>query len=133
MAIHWVAFCLTDVGVLHGLLLSSCRNIARQSEGQTAATYERYALYYKYHCIRSLRSSMIEDGSAPSDQTIAKSLLLAFDEVSCATETGTSCSATMLQLTSCLLNSAWTRTLVCPRDTWMRAAGWLSSEVDSGL
>ncbi|KAJ9139216.1 hypothetical protein NKR23_g8111 [Pleurostoma richardsiae] len=80
MAIHWVAFCLTDVGVLHGLLLSSCRNIARQSEGPTAATYERYALYYKYHCIRSLRSSMIEDGSAPSDQTIAKSLLLAFDE-----------------------------------------------------
>ncbi|KUI65842.1 hypothetical protein VM1G_02332 [Cytospora mali] len=84
MVVHWVSFCLTDVGLLQGLFLASCRNLAKIHRNSNnlaeADIYEQRALHYRGECLRSMRDSMPGDGNAVTDYTVGKALFLAFNE-----------------------------------------------------
>ncbi|ROV92987.1 hypothetical protein VMCG_09004 [Cytospora schulzeri] len=84
MIVHWVRLCLTDVGLLQGIFLASCRNLAKihrnSANPAEADMYEQRALQYRGECLRSMHESMSRDGKAVTDYTVGKALFLAFNE-----------------------------------------------------
>ncbi|KUI57797.1 hypothetical protein VP1G_05078 [Cytospora mali] len=84
MVVNWISFCLSDVGLLQGLFLASCRNLAKihrnSNNPAEADIYEQRALHYRGECLRSMRDSMPGYGNAVTDYTVGKALLLAFNE-----------------------------------------------------
>lgn len=80
---HWLPFIITDSGLLAGIFLSSCRNLALQgSHAQADYDYLQIAMMYKGECIRSVNAAIAAERPIVSDATIAKTLLLCADEVS---------------------------------------------------
>ncbi len=81
MAEEWVSLALSDVGLLSGLLLAACRHLSLQSHRQEQY-YLRPATQYKLACVQALnRAISVEGSSAISDATVAKAMVLAYDEV----------------------------------------------------
>ncbi|KAF3762800.1 hypothetical protein M406DRAFT_72789 [Cryphonectria parasitica EP155] len=84
MTTHWVNFCLTDLGLLQGIFLASCRNLVksqrRSGNHQEADMYEQRALQYKGECLRSMREAMPEAGQPVTDNVIGMTLFFAFNE-----------------------------------------------------
>ena len=75
-----VPLALTDAGAVYGLLLSACRHVAlRLEQNQRFLTL---GIAYKLACLRALNEAISTDGAAPTDLTVVKALLLAYDEVS---------------------------------------------------
>lgn len=83
---HWITFCLSDTGLLHGKFLALCRSLAmihrNWNNPAEAEMYEQRALRYRGECLRSMRDCMPADGTAVIDYTVGKALLFACNEVS---------------------------------------------------
>jgi hypothetical protein len=81
--LYWLPFVVTDSGLLAGIFLSSCRNLAlRGHQAQANYDYSQIATMYKLECIRSVNAAIAAEGLIISETTIAKTLLLCADEVS---------------------------------------------------
>lgn len=88
MITKWVPFCLTDAGLIQGILLASSQYFANlhyssgsQEEGQR---YEQKALYHRGQLLRAMSDSMPQDTRDVTDNIIAKGMFLAFNEVCAA-------------------------------------------------
>jgi hypothetical protein len=79
MATHWVQLAATDPGMLAGVFMVACRNLATLHH---AEIYTSQALKYKSECIGMLRQGIRSEGTSVSDLTITKTLALASDAVS---------------------------------------------------
>ncbi|KAL7935661.1 hypothetical protein V8C35DRAFT_321263 [Trichoderma chlorosporum] len=82
--LHWLPFVVTDSGLLAGIFLSSCRNLALYGH-QTESSYDycQIAMMYKLECIKSVNAAIATEGPLISESTIAKTLLLCADEYMC--------------------------------------------------
>jgi hypothetical protein len=76
----WIQLATTDRGLLDATFLSTCRSLVAL---QVPGRYYEQALKYKHDCIRSLNSAISREGRSPSASTIATTLALASDAVSC--------------------------------------------------
>ncbi|KAL7905471.1 hypothetical protein GGI35DRAFT_138434 [Trichoderma velutinum] len=82
--LYWLPFVVTDSGLLAGILLSSCRNLALHGHRLEANyDYSQFAMMYKLECIRSVNAAIAAEGSTITEATIAKTLLLGTDEYLC--------------------------------------------------
>ena len=79
----WVPLALTEHGLLDAVFLAACRDICGswESHPQQQQHYLQLACWYKLSCIKSLKESICTE-VVFSDATVAKTLMLAFDEVS---------------------------------------------------
>jgi hypothetical protein len=86
MTTTWVAFCLTDPGLVQGILLASSQVFANlyYSAGnrEYGNHFEQRALYHRGELLRLMADSMPRDKRDVTDKVIAKGLFLAFNEVS---------------------------------------------------
>lgn len=77
----WVPLALTEVGLLDALFLAACRHIYRSCQHpQQQQKFLHLACHYKLACTKSLRDSISVEVFY-SDATVAKTLMLAYDEV----------------------------------------------------
>ncbi|KAL7953844.1 hypothetical protein V8C34DRAFT_317832 [Trichoderma compactum] len=82
--LYWLPFVVTESGLLAGILLSSCRNLAlRGHRAQENHEYSQLAMMYKLECIRSVNEAIAAEGLTITETTIAKTLLLCADEFMC--------------------------------------------------
>ncbi|KAF3062996.1 hypothetical protein CFAM422_010389 [Trichoderma lentiforme] len=82
--LYWLPFVVTDSGLLAGIFLSSCRNLAlREHRPQANHEYSQLAMMYKLECIRSVNEAIAAEGPIITETTIAKTLLLCADEFMC--------------------------------------------------
>jgi hypothetical protein len=78
----WVPLALTEVGLLDSLFLAACRHLyGNCQQPEQKQRFVKLAAHYKLACARSLRKAISAEAFF-SDATIAKSLMLAYDEVS---------------------------------------------------
>lgn len=83
----WLPFIITDPGLLAAVLLASCRNMLLHNRkgdafGHGQANWQKLALKYKIECITSVNAAILAEQPHISDATIAKSIVMATDEVS---------------------------------------------------
>lgn len=82
---QWVGFCLTDPGLLQGILLASSQYFANlhYSTGnlEEGNRFHERALYYRGQLLRAMSNSMPQDTRDVTDNIIAKGMFLAFNEV----------------------------------------------------
>lgn len=78
MKSQWLPFAFTDVGLINGMLFIASHSLAALYNNDL---YHLRALNYKVLCIHSTNMAISRKGDNISDLTIAKSLLLASDEV----------------------------------------------------
>lgn len=85
MITKWVAFCLTDAGLVQGMLLASSQYFANlhyssgdQEEGRK---FEQRSFHHRGRLLRSMSDSMPQDTRDVTDTTVAKGMFLAFNEV----------------------------------------------------
>lgn len=78
MKSQWLPLAMTDVGLINGMLSIASHSLAALYNDKA---YFLRALNYKGLCIRSTNMAISREGDNISDLTIAKSLLLASDEV----------------------------------------------------
>lgn len=82
MTVHWVSFCLTDIGLFKGIMLTACRSLSKlQRHMKHAEMYEQRALQYRGECLRHASETMPGVGQPVGDNAIAMSGHLAFTEV----------------------------------------------------
>lgn len=84
---EWIPLSFTDSGMMSGLLLTACRSLhdLYQNGPFQAAPYLQLALKYKLALMRSISSDISkqgEQGASIAELTIAKTIMLAGDEVS---------------------------------------------------
>lgn len=83
MKLYWLPFVVTDSGLLAGILLSSCRNLAlRGHQARANQDYLQNAMMYKVECIRSVNAAIAAERPIINEITIATTLILCADEVS---------------------------------------------------
>lgn len=85
MLTHWVPFCLTDPGLLQGIMLASSQYFANlhyssgnQEEGNR---FQQTALYHRGQLLRAMTDSMPQDTRDVTDNIIAKGMFLSYNEV----------------------------------------------------
>ncbi|KAH0525927.1 hypothetical protein TsFJ059_009325 [Trichoderma semiorbis] len=82
--LYWLPFVVTDSGLLAGIFLSSCRNLALcEHQPHANHEYSQLAMMYKLECIRSVNEAIAAEGPTITETTIAKTLLLCADEFMC--------------------------------------------------
>lgn len=85
MTTKWVDFCLTDAGLVQGILLASSQYFANlhYSSGnrEEGKKFEQRALHHRGQLLRSMSDSVPQDTRDVTDTTVAKGLFLAFNEV----------------------------------------------------
>lgn len=81
IAAQWVQMAAADDGMLAALLLVGCRS--RLAATQYPTTYSTEALRYRIQTISSVREELSQDVLRINDTTIAKTLVLALEAVSC--------------------------------------------------
>ncbi|KAJ0120646.1 hypothetical protein J7T55_015377 [Diaporthe amygdali] len=85
MRTHWVNFCLTDAGLLQGMLLASSQHFANlyheAGNPKEAKAYEQQALHHRGQLLRAMSDSMPRDTRDVTDYTVAKGMFLAYNEV----------------------------------------------------
>ncbi|KAH9902144.1 hypothetical protein F4778DRAFT_736448 [Xylariomycetidae sp. FL2044] len=78
MAANWLFFGSTDIEILRGFLLTSCRHL---SEICAEREYVQLAIEYRLHHVKSLRESMSAGSASASRVAVTKALVLASDDV----------------------------------------------------
>ncbi|KAL2284729.1 hypothetical protein FJTKL_08809 [Diaporthe vaccinii] len=84
MLTQWVGFCLTDPGLLQGILLASSQyfvNLHYSSGNKEEGNrFQQRALYHRGQLLRSMSDSMSQDTRDLTDNIVAKGIFLAFNE-----------------------------------------------------
>lgn len=76
---YWIPFALSDIGLIAALFLQSCNSLAAFNPGQG---YVDMATEYRLQCIQSTNAALSTHRATQlSDATIAKVMVMAFDEV----------------------------------------------------
>jgi len=80
---EWLPLALTDHGMLSGVFLCACRSLhtLHRDSPSEGRLYLEYALGYKAKIMRSLNEALSKEGSAVSEVTLCKTIMLAGDEV----------------------------------------------------
>ena len=76
----WVPLALTDAGLLDSCFLVACRHLSVNYWQQERQRFDELSMQYKLKCLRTLREE-ISVKVAFSDATVAKTVMLVFDEV----------------------------------------------------
>ncbi|CAJ2502367.1 Uu.00g097610.m01.CDS01 [Anthostomella pinea] len=76
----WVPLALTDPGLLNSLFLTASRHLSGKYQQQQQQRFTELSAQYKLDCVRSLMESL-STRSSFDDATIAKSVMLAYDEL----------------------------------------------------
>lgn len=79
MAKEWVRLALSDLGFLNGIFLAACRHLSENHRQQQF--FKQLAIQYKLACVQALNNAISVETSSVSDPTVAKVLVLAWDEV----------------------------------------------------
>lgn len=79
MPLDWVKLSLTDVGLLYGILLGSCRYLCAVQHQEH--NFMRLAIQYKLASMRQLRAAIMKEASFFDDSTVGNVMALAIDEV----------------------------------------------------
>ncbi|CAL5867806.1 uncharacterized protein PFLUO_LOCUS2027 [Penicillium psychrofluorescens] len=81
----WVSLALTEANLLDILFLASCRHLSasyhHQEQQQQKQFFTRLAFQYKLKSLQSLRDAISAETPVYSDSTVAKAIMLAYDEV----------------------------------------------------
>ncbi|CEJ53826.1 hypothetical protein PMG11_00167 [Penicillium brasilianum] len=78
----WVPLARTDASLLDIIFLLSSRHLsAINTQSQQRSAYTQRAFHYKSTCLRILRDAISNEAPYFSDSTIAKAIMLAYDEV----------------------------------------------------
>jgi hypothetical protein len=79
----WVPLGLTDAGLLNSIFLTACRHLSGQDwqQQQQQQRFTQLSLQYKLDCLQSLREA-ISAKTSFDDATVAKAVMLVYDEVS---------------------------------------------------
>ena len=81
MARAWVPLALTDTGLLDCLFLAACRHLSQNHQQQVQQQqFLQLAVRYKLECVQSLMET-ISAKLTFDDATVAKTVMLAYDEV----------------------------------------------------
>jgi hypothetical protein len=72
---------LTNMGLLSGALLATCRTIFVQSQNPV---YDQLAIRYKIACLGHLNNAIPCETDFKEDTTVVQALLLASNDVSCS-------------------------------------------------
>lgn len=85
MLTQWVGFCLTDPGLLQGILLASSQYFVNlhysSGNNEEGNRFQQRALYHRGQLLRSMSDSMSQDTRDLTDNIVAKGMFLAFNEV----------------------------------------------------
>lgn len=85
MTTQWVAFCLTDAGLIQGMLLASSQHFAslyyRSGNPDEGRRFEQRAIYHRCQMLRAMSDSMPQDTRQVTDYIVAKGMFLSFLEV----------------------------------------------------
>ncbi|KZL70448.1 hypothetical protein CT0861_07107 [Colletotrichum tofieldiae] len=74
---NWLLLGSTDINLLRGFLLAACRHLSfHQGE-----LYSEWAIQYKLKHVQDLRECLSADDPASRRTSVAKALVLAFDEI----------------------------------------------------
>lgn len=79
MTKEWVRLALSDLGFLHGVFLFACRHLVNNHHQQEF--YDQLAIQYKIACVRAVNAAISVERVSFSHRTVAKVLVLAWDEV----------------------------------------------------
>jgi hypothetical protein len=87
MITAWVPLALTDAGLLDSILLTACRHLSSNDWQQQQQQFKELSVQYKLECLRSLREA-ISVKTSFDDATVAKAVMLVYDEVRSKLEHG---------------------------------------------
>ena len=76
---NWVKLAITDAGMLNSILLAACRHLSIMYPERPRI--EQSVFFYKAYSLRDLNHDLTSQHMPPSDLTVSKALILAFDEV----------------------------------------------------
>ncbi|KAJ5762833.1 hypothetical protein N7533_001514 [Penicillium manginii] len=81
----WIPLALTEASLLDILFLASCRNLSasynRPDQEEQKHFYTHLGYQYKVKSLRSLRDAISTEVPVYGDSTVAKAIMLAYDEV----------------------------------------------------
>jgi len=81
----WVPLALTEANLLDVLFLASCRTLSasyrHHEQEQQKHFFTRLGFQYKLKILQSLRDAIPAETPVYSDSTVAKAIMLAYDEV----------------------------------------------------
>lgn len=78
----WVPLARSDASLLDIIFLLSCRHLsASHTHSHQESTFTQRAFHYKGTCLKILRDAISNEAPSFSDSTIAKAIMLAYDEV----------------------------------------------------
>lgn len=78
----WIPLAITETSLLNILFLASCRHLSvSYEEPQQKAHFARMAFQYKLRSLQSLRNAISAETPVFNDSTVAKAIMLAYDEV----------------------------------------------------
>lgn len=81
----WIPLALTEASLLDILFLASCRSLSASyhhpPQEQQKQFFSRLGFYYKLRSLQSLRAAISAETPVYSDSTVAKAIMLAYDEV----------------------------------------------------
>ncbi|KAL7948101.1 hypothetical protein V8C42DRAFT_274805 [Trichoderma barbatum] len=81
---HWLPFVVSDTGLLAGVMLSACRNLAlHERRSPIDCDVVQVATMYKLECIRSVNTAIAVERCSISNASIAKAMMLCTDEALC--------------------------------------------------
>ncbi len=89
---HWIPFALSDHGLTAAVFLQSCHSLKMLHGCQS---YADMSTEYRLQCIQSTSASLSSERMSISDATIAKVMIMAFEEVSILPD-GRMCAAWLL-------------------------------------
>ncbi|KAJ5808552.1 hypothetical protein N7474_009821 [Penicillium riverlandense] len=85
MTTVWVPLALTEANLLDILFLASCRNLSasyhHQDQEQQKQFFTQLGFQYKLKSLQSLRDAISAETPVYSDSTVAKAIMLAYDEL----------------------------------------------------
>lgn len=81
----WIPLALTEASLLDILFLASCRSLSASyhhaKQEQQKQFFARLGFQYKLKSLQSLRGAISAETTVYSDSTVAKAIMLAYDEV----------------------------------------------------
>jgi hypothetical protein len=84
MTSTWVPLARADASLLDIIFLLSCRHLsASYTQSHQESSFTQRAFHYKSVCLKVLRDAISNEAPCFSDSTVAKAIMLAYDEVRC--------------------------------------------------
>jgi hypothetical protein len=82
MTRSWVPLARADASLLDIIFLLSCRHLsASYTQSHQESNFTQRAFHYKSTCLKILRDAISNEAPYFSDSTVAKAIMLAYDEV----------------------------------------------------